>query len=86
MRNEAPETLRASSGPEGRSVFHEIDKHLLIVSDAAAALADAETNSKARLTDTFPPKARAVTVLSRHERWTSHEPASGFDLQFLVTI
>jgi hypothetical protein len=45
MRNEAPETLRASSEPEGRSVFHEIDKHLLIVSNAAAALADANPSN-----------------------------------------
>jgi hypothetical protein len=51
MENEAPETQRASSEPEGKGIFQEIDKHLLIVSDAAAALVDAETYSEARLTD-----------------------------------
>jgi hypothetical protein len=87
MRNDAPETLRASSGPEGRSVFHEIDKHLLTVSDAAAALARAESDSKGRLTDAAPPKAtrlRSLVGTNRNERWTPHEPGSGFDLQFFV--
>ncbi len=81
MRDQAPETLRAISGPEGRSVAREIDKHLLIVYDAATALADAETNPKGRLA---PPKAQEITVPSRNECWTSHEPGSGLDLQFLV--
>ena len=87
MRNEAPETLRASSGPEGRSVFHEVDKHLLIVSDAAAALARAESDSKGRLTVAAPPKVtrlRSLVGTNRNERWTAHEPGGGFDLQFFV--
>jgi hypothetical protein len=84
MGNEAPEALRASSEPAEKEVFQEFDEHLLIVHEAAAALVDRKTCLEARATDAFPPKARAVTVLSRHERWTSHEPASGFDLQFFV--
>ena len=50
MGNEAPEALRASSEPEGKDVFQEFDKHLLIVSEAAAALVDRKTCPKARVT------------------------------------
>ena len=54
--NEAPETLRASSEPKGKDVFQEINKHLLIVFDAAAALVDVGTRSKASVTGVAPPK------------------------------
>ena len=84
MGNEAPEALRASSEPAEKEVFQEFGKHLLIVYEAAAALLDRKTCLEARATNASPPKARAVTVLSQHERWTSREPASGFDLQFFV--
>ena len=86
MGNEAPEALRASSEPAEKEVFQEFGKHLLIVYEAAAALLDRKTCLEARATNASPPKARAVTVLSQHERWTSREPASGFDLQFFVVI
>jgi hypothetical protein len=59
MENEAPETQRVSSEPEGKGIFQEIDKHLLIVSDAAAALFSADTCSEARLTDAAPRRSRA---------------------------
>ena len=75
MGNEAPEALRARSEPAEKDVFQEFDKHLLIVYEVAAASVDRKTCLEARAT----PKAR-----SPHERWTSHEPASGFDLQFFV--
>jgi hypothetical protein len=84
MENEAPETQRVSSEPEGKGIFQEIDKHLLIVSDAAAALFSADTCSEARLTDAAPRRAHELAVPSRSERWTSHEPRSGSDLQFFV--
>ena len=86
MGNEAPEALRASSEPAEKEVFQEFGKHLLIVYEAAAALLDRKTCLEARATNASPPKARAVTVLSQHERWTSREPATGFDLQFFVVI
>ena len=79
MENQAPETSRESFEPEGRSVFHEVDKHLLIVSDAAAALADG-INFKSRAS---PPRAHEITVPSQNERWDLREPR-GFDCQFFV--
>ena len=51
MGNEAPETLRASSEPAEKNVFQEFDKHLLIVSEAASALADRKTCLEACATD-----------------------------------
>ena len=81
--NKAQETPRVSSEPEKSRVFHEVDKHLLIVSDAAAALAGVEASSKGHSTDAFPPKARRITVPSKNERSDSREPR-GLNCQFLV--
>ena len=50
MEHEAPERPRVRSESEKRRVIHEVEKHLLVVSNAAAALADAEANSKRSLT------------------------------------
>jgi hypothetical protein len=85
MENEVPKTPRVSTEPEGSRVFHEVDKHLLVVSDAAAALADAEANSKGRLTDAFPSRAHEITVPSQNERWDFREP-SRLDRQLFVVI
>ena len=52
--NEAPETLRASSEPKRKDVFQEINKQLLIVFDAAVALVDVGTRSKAGVTGAAP--------------------------------
>jgi hypothetical protein len=82
MEYQAPETPRESSGPEGRSVFHEVDKHLLIVSDAAAALADAGLDFRSRAS---PPRAHEIMVPSQNERWDSRAPR-GFDCQFFAVI
>ena len=46
MGNEQPDALRANSEPAEKSVFQEFDKHLLIVSEAAAALVIAKPASK----------------------------------------
>ena len=59
MGNEAPEALRASSEPAEKNVFQEFDKHLLIVSEAAAALVDRKTCLEARATDACPSKGYA---------------------------
>ena len=80
--NEAPETLRASSEPKGKDVFQEINKHLLIVFDAAAALVDVGTRSKASVTGVAPPRANQVTIPNRNQCWAS--APRGSDLQFFV--
>jgi hypothetical protein len=85
MENKAAETPRASTEPDGSGVFHEVDKHLLVVSDAAAALADAEANSKARLTDASPQRAHEIMIPGQNERWGSSEP-HGFDRQFFAVV
>ena len=86
MGNEAPETLRASSELDGNSVFREIDKHLSIISETAAALIDTKTYPEDRLTDAAPSCVHKITVPSRNERWVSHYPSTGSGLQlFIVT-
>src|SRR6478736_580693 len=69
--NEAPDTPRASSEPQGKNVFQEINKHLLIVFDAAAALVDVGTRSKASVTGVVPPRANQVTIPNRNQFWAS---------------
>ena len=77
-----PETPPGSSETKGKDVFQEIDKHLLIVSDAVAALVDAETCPEARLARHAPPLPNEVTVPNRNERWASAPRES--DCQFFV--
>jgi hypothetical protein len=52
----------------------------LIVSDTAAALADAGINLNSRAS---PPRAHEIAVPSQNERWDLREPR-GFDCQFFV--
>jgi hypothetical protein len=66
-----PETPSGSSETKGNNVFQEIDKHLLVVSDAIAA--------SARLA---PPLPNEVTIPNRNERWASAPRES--DCQFFV--
>jgi hypothetical protein len=84
MGNEAPETLRASSEPAEKNVFQEFDKHLLIVSEAAAALTDHKTSLEARATDATSPRIREFAIPCPNERWASREPPRAFDLQYTV--
>jgi Transglycosylase SLT domain len=84
MANEAPEVRRASSEPAEKNAFEEFDKHLLIVSEAAAALVDRKTSLEARATDGTPPRIREIAIPCPNERWASREPPRAFDLQYIV--
>jgi len=86
MRHEAPVALRANSKTEGKGIFQEIDKHLLFVSDAAAALIDAETYRAGRLSNATQPSAHAIGIPNRSDRRASHQPRSGSDLQFIAIV
>jgi len=87
MRHEAPESLRANSKTEGkRGIFQEIDKHLLFVSDAAAALIDAETYRAGRLSNATQPSAHAIGIPNRSDRRASHQLRSGSDIQFIAIV
>jgi Transglycosylase SLT domain len=83
MGNEAPEALRASSEPAEKNVFQEFDKHLLIVSEAAAALADHKTFLEALATEANPPRVREIAIPCPNERWASRESAWAFDRQYI---
>ena len=80
MGNEAPEALRASSEPAEKNVFQEFDKHLLTVSEAAAALADRNTCLEARATEAIPPRVREIAIPCPNERWASRESPWAFDV------
>ena len=84
MGNEAPEAPRASSEPAEKNVFREFDKHLLLVSEAAAALADRKTCLEARATDATLPRIREIAIPCPSERRASREPPRAFDLQYTV--
>jgi hypothetical protein len=77
-----PETPPGRSETKGKNVFQEIDKHLLIVFDAVAALVDSKTCPDARLARLAPPLPNEVTIPDRNERWAS--APRGCDLQFFV--
>jgi Transglycosylase SLT domain len=80
----APEALRANSEPAEKNVFQELDKHLLIVSKTAAALADRKTRLEARATDAIPPRMREIGIPCPNERWAAPEPPRAFELQYIV--
>jgi len=84
LRNEPPEALRANSQPAENKVFQDFDKHLLIVFEAAAAVADRKTCLKVRATDVTPPRMREIAIPCPNERWASREPPRAFDLQYIV--
>jgi transglycosylase-like protein with SLT domain len=84
MGNEPPEALRANLEPAEKNVFREFNKHLLIVAEAAAALADRKTCLEARATDVTPPRIREIAIPCPNERWASREPPTAFNLQYIV--
>jgi hypothetical protein len=84
MEDEAPETLPASLEPEGTNVFQEIDRHLLIVAEAAAALVDSKTWPEVRSTVSAPLAISEVAIPSRNER--SASTPRGSELQFLFGL
>jgi hypothetical protein len=83
MGNEPPEVLQANSEPAEKNVFREFDKHLLLVSEVAAALGGRKTCLEARV-DVTPPRIREIAIPCANERWASHEPPRAFDLQYIV--
>jgi transglycosylase-like protein with SLT domain len=84
MGNEPPEALRANLEPAEKNVFREFNKHLLIVAEAAAALADRKTCLEARATDVTPPRIHEIAIPCPNERWASREPPTAFNLQYIV--
>jgi len=77
----APETLRGTLGKRSSLLA---PSHLLIVSEAAAALTDHKTSLEARATDATSPRIREFAIPCPNERWASREPPRAFDLQYTV--
>ena len=71
QQNQALEVPPALLDLKRIAILHEIDRQLLIVSDAAAALIDTQTS------DAAPLRVHEVVVPSENGRWVSHEPRSG---------
>ena len=77
----APETLRGTLGKRSSLLA---PSHLLIVSEAAAALTHHKTSLEARATDATSPRIREFAIPCPNERWASREPPRAFDLQYTV--
>ena len=71
QQNQALEVPPALLDLKRIAILHEIERQLLIVSDAAAALIDTQTS------DAAPLRVHEVVVPSENGRWVSHEPRSG---------
>jgi hypothetical protein len=71
QENEALEVPPALLDLKRIAILHEIDRQLLIVSGAAAALIDTQTSHAA------PLRVHEVVVPSENGRWVSHGPRSG---------
>jgi len=57
-------------------VLNEIDKQLLILCDAAAALIDTQAYPVVTTSDAAPLRVHEIAVPSQNARWLSHEPRS----------
>jgi len=64
-------------------IFNEIDKQLLILSHAAAALIDTQANPVVTKSDAAPG-VREFAVPSQNGRWVPHEPRSGRRLRLII--
>jgi len=77
QENEALEVPPAFMEIEG--IVNEIDKQLLIVFDAAAALIDTQAYP-----DAAALRVHEIAVPGQNERWVSHEPRSGQGLLLVI--
>jgi len=64
-------------------IFNEIDKQLLILSHAAAALIDTQAYPVVTKSDAAPG-LREFAVPSQNGRWVPHEPRSGRRLRLII--
>jgi hypothetical protein len=65
-------------------IVNEIDKQLLILSDAAAALIDTQAYPVVTTSDAAPLRVHEIAVPSQNGRWVSHEPFSGRGLRLVI--
>src|ERR1035437_332232 len=80
--DEAPEISQALLEVKRVGIFNEVDKELLIVFHAAAALID--TQAYPRVTHSEPLRVHEIAVPSKNGRWVSHEPPSGRGLRLVI--
>jgi hypothetical protein len=80
--DEAPEVSQALLELKRIGIFNEIDKQLLIVSHATAALID--TQAYPVVTKSEPLRVHEIAVPSKNGRWVFHEPRSGRGLPLVI--
>ena len=69
---------------EIKGILNEIDKQILIVSHAAAALFDTQAYSGVAVSETAPLSTRQIAVPSPNEHWVSREPRGERGLWFVL--
>jgi hypothetical protein len=67
-------------------IFNEIDKQLLFLSHAAAALIDAQAYPVVTKSDAAPLGVREFAVPSQNGRRLAHEPRSGRELRLVIVM
>jgi hypothetical protein len=65
-------------------ILNEIDKQLLILYDAAAALIDTQACPAVTTSDAAPLRVHEIAVPSQNASWISHEPRSGRGLRLVI--
>ena len=84
--DEAPEVSQALLELKRIGIFNEIDKQLLIVSHATAALIETQAYPVVTISDAARLKVHEISVPSQNRRWVSHEPHSGRGLRLTIVI
>ena len=80
--DEAPEVLQGLLEIKRIGIFDEIDKQLLIVSHATAALINSPEYPIVSKSE--PLRVHEIAVPSKNGRWESHEPRSGRGLRLVI--
>ena len=84
QQNEELEVPPALSDARGTGILNEIDKRLLILYDAAAALIDTQACPAVKTSDAAPLSAHEIPVPSQNASWVSHEPCIGRGLRLVI--
>ncbi len=84
QENGALETQPALSEIKRSGIFNEIDKQLLILSQAAAALINTQACPIATTSNTVPLKVHEIAVPNENGHWAAHEHRSGRGLRLVI--
>ena len=84
QQNEEMEVPPVLLDARGTGILNEVDKQLLILYDAAAALINTQAHPAVTTSDAAPLRVHEIAVPSQNARWVSQEPHGGRGRRLVV--